>query len=51
MNILSITHRYPHPPNRGDRIRSFHILKRLAELGHVWLATQYDETPSDESLS
>ena len=49
MNILFITHRYPHPPNRGDRIRSFHILKRLAELGHVWLATQYDETPSDES--
>jgi polysaccharide biosynthesis protein PslH len=33
----------PYPPNRGDRIRSYHILKFLAERAHVSLATLADE--------
>lgn len=49
MKILFLTHRFPHPPNRGDSIRSFHFLQRMAEMGNVWLATLYDQTPQKES--
>lgn len=30
MKILVLTHRLPFAPNRGDRIRAFHIIKALA---------------------
>ena len=30
--ILFIGHRIPFPPDRGDKIRSHHILKRLARI-------------------
>lgn len=30
MKILVLTHRLPYAPNRGDRIRAFHIVRRLA---------------------
>ena len=33
--ILFLAHRMPFPPNRGDKIRSHHILKALAELAPV----------------
>src|SRR5438876_11723999 len=42
-NILFLVHRVPHPPNRGDRIRSFHVLKFLAERANISLATLADE--------
>jgi sugar transferase (PEP-CTERM/EpsH1 system associated) len=42
-NILFLVHRVPYPPNRGDRIRSFHLLKFLAERADVSLATLADE--------
>jgi sugar transferase (PEP-CTERM/EpsH1 system associated) len=29
MRILALTHRLPYAPNRGDRIRSYHVLKHL----------------------
>jgi sugar transferase (PEP-CTERM/EpsH1 system associated) len=35
--ILFIAHRIPFPPDRGDRIRSFHILRHLAGLRPVHL--------------
>ncbi|WP_425616573.1 TIGR03087 family PEP-CTERM/XrtA system glycosyltransferase [Anatilimnocola sp. NA78] len=41
--ILFLVHRVPFPPNRGDRIRSYHILKSLAEWSDVSLATLADE--------
>lgn len=31
MKILFITHRIPYPPNKGDKIRSFNILKYLSQ--------------------
>lgn len=49
MDLLFITHRFPHPPNRGDSIRSFHFLERFSEMGSVHLATLYEQEPSDES--
>jgi sugar transferase (PEP-CTERM/EpsH1 system associated) len=42
-NILFLVHRVPYPPNRGDRIRSYHLLKFLAERADVSLATLADE--------
>ena len=44
--ILFLAHRMPFPPNRGDKIRSHHILKRLAELAPVHVATFADD-PAD----
>src|SRR5688572_26743931 len=33
--ILFLAHRPPFPPDRGDKIRSHHVLKALAELAPV----------------
>ncbi len=35
MKVLVLTHRLPYAPNRGDRIRSFHIVRQLARRGDV----------------
>ncbi|HEX7712093.1 MAG TPA: TIGR03087 family PEP-CTERM/XrtA system glycosyltransferase [Sphingomonadaceae bacterium] len=40
--ILFLAHRMPFPPDRGDKIRSHHILKALAELAPVHVATFVD---------
>ncbi len=37
-DILFLAHRIPFPPDRGDKIRSWHILRHLAGLGRVHLA-------------
>lgn len=50
MNILFLVHRVPHPPDKGDRIRSFHLLKHLSKLGRVHLATFADEPVSPASI-
>ncbi len=41
--ILFIGHRIPFPPDRGDKIRSHHILKHLASLAPVHVATFADD--------
>jgi polysaccharide biosynthesis protein PslH len=33
--VLFLAHRVPFPPDRGDKIRSHHVLKALADLGPV----------------
>jgi polysaccharide biosynthesis protein PslH len=43
---LFIAHRIPFPPDRGDKIRSHHLLKALAGLGPVHVAT-FGETAAD----
>ncbi len=48
-NILFLTHRVPHPPNRGDRIRSWNMLRFLSERANVYLACLTDEPVSAES--
>ena len=48
--ILYIVHRVPYPPNRGDRIRSFHILDFLSKRADVHLATLADEPVSSETM-
>jgi sugar transferase (PEP-CTERM/EpsH1 system associated) len=41
--ILFLSHRIPFPPDRGDKIRSHHIVKRLARLAPVHVATFADD--------
>lgn len=43
MKLLLLTHRVPYPPNRGDRIRAYHLLKFLAARHEVSLACLADE--------
>lgn len=43
MNILYICHRIPYPPNKGDKIRSFHQVKHLARKHKLHLACMVDE--------
>lgn len=35
MNVLFLTHRLPYEPNRGDRIRAYHILRALHRHANV----------------
>lgn len=45
-----LTHRFPYPPNSGDRIRSYNLLRFLAERYRVSLGCTIDEPVSDEQL-
>ncbi len=40
--ILYLTHRIPYPPNKGDKIRSYHLLKHLSLNYKVHLGTFID---------
>lgn len=44
--LLFLCHRIPFPPNKGDKIRSWHLLAYLAEFFTVYLATFVDD-PAD----
>lgn len=41
-NLLYLTHRIPYPPNKGDKIRSFHLLQYLSKRYRVYLGTFID---------
>ena len=45
--LLMLTHRAPFPPNRGDRIRSYHLLQELSRSWQVSLACVNDERTHD----
>jgi len=45
-DLLFLAHRIPYPPNKGDKIRSFHILKHLAARYRVHLGAFVDD-PDD----
>ena len=42
-DILFLAHRVPYPPDRGDKIRSFHMLRHLAAHRRVHLAAFADD--------
>lgn len=46
-NILFLVHRLPYPPNKGDKVRSFHILEHLRARHRVFVGTFIDD-PEDE---
>ncbi|MCE4557550.1 TIGR03087 family PEP-CTERM/XrtA system glycosyltransferase [Pelomonas cellulosilytica] len=47
MKILYLVHRLPYPPNKGDKVRSYHLLRHLAARHEVHLGTFIDD-PDDE---
>ncbi len=42
-DILFLAHRLPYPPDRGDRIRSWHVLQALAKLAPVHVCALIDD--------
>ena len=44
--LLYLTHRIPYPPNKGDKVRSFNILRQLARTHRVFLGSFVDH-PDD----
>jgi polysaccharide biosynthesis protein PslH len=48
MKLLFLAHRIPFPPNKGDKVRSYHLLRHLAERHTVYLGSFIDD-PEDEA--
>ena len=44
--LLYLVHRMPYPPNKGDKVRSYHLLKHLAKRHQVFVGTFVDD-PDD----
>ncbi|MCI0653774.1 MAG: TIGR03087 family PEP-CTERM/XrtA system glycosyltransferase [Methylococcaceae bacterium] len=42
-DLLFLVHRIPYPPNKGDKIRSYHLFRHLAERFRVHLGTFVDD--------
>lgn len=50
MRVLMVTPRFPHPPDRGDTLRSWNMLRALAQDHEVWLASVDRDPPAAESV-
>jgi sugar transferase (PEP-CTERM/EpsH1 system associated) len=46
--LLYLVHRLPYPPNKGDKVRSYHLLKHLAQKHQIYLGSFIDD-PADEA--
>ena len=46
-NLLYLVHRMPYPPNKGDKVRSYNMLKQLTRHHQVFLGTFIDD-PDDQ---
>lgn len=46
-NLLYLVHRLPYPPNKGDKVRSFHLLKHLQKNHRVFLGTFIDDVDDE----
>ena len=52
LRVLFLTHRLPFAPNRGDRIRAFHMLRYLREHADVYLLSLvHDSAETNESVA
>ena len=45
-NLLYLVHRMPYPPDKGDKVRSFHLLQHLVTQHRVFIGTFIDD-PAD----
>lgn len=50
MRILMLTPRFPYPPDRGDRLRSWQVLESLSARHDVWLACVERQAPPPAAL-
>jgi sugar transferase (PEP-CTERM/EpsH1 system associated) len=51
MKVLFLTHRLPYAPNRGDRIRAYHMLRHLSRHASVDLLSFVHDATEARSLS
>jgi sugar transferase (PEP-CTERM/EpsH1 system associated) len=42
-NLLLLMHRLPYPPNKGDKIRAYHLLRHLSSRYRVYLGAFVDD--------
>ncbi len=49
--VLYLTHRVPFPPDKGDRIRNYHVLRQLANRAKVSLIALADEPVPPATLT
>jgi sugar transferase (PEP-CTERM/EpsH1 system associated) len=50
-NLLLVTHRVPYPPDKGDRIRTFHLIRALGQRHRIYLAALADEPVSPQTIA
>jgi sugar transferase (PEP-CTERM/EpsH1 system associated) len=50
-DLLFLAHRMPYPPEKGDKIRSWHILRHLAERHRVHLGCFYDDRADQRHIA
>jgi glycosyltransferase involved in cell wall biosynthesis len=51
MNVLYLSHRVPYPPNKGDRIRTYHTLRALAAAHDVTCVCFSDDRADGVALT
>jgi sugar transferase (PEP-CTERM/EpsH1 system associated) len=49
-DVLYLVHRLPYPPNKGDKLRSYHLLAQLATHHRVHLGTFIDDAADDAHI-
>ena len=47
MKILFLCHRFPFPPNRGGKIRPFHMIRHLHDAGHTVVVASIARTDQE----
>lgn len=51
MKICVLSQRVPFPPNKGEKLRTYHQIKYMIELGHEVSVLSFHETAEDEALA
>jgi sugar transferase (PEP-CTERM/EpsH1 system associated) len=49
MRVLYVCHRFPYPPNRGGKIRPFHMIRHLAQRHDVTVASLARDRAEEEA--
>jgi polysaccharide biosynthesis protein PslH len=49
-NILLLTHRIPYPPDKGDKIHSYQLLRHLGARHHLMLGTFVDDAQDEQHV-
>src|SRR5438046_10753594 len=50
-NLLFLAHRVPYPPNKGEKIRTWHVLLHLAKSHRIHLGCLADEPIEQTQLA
>ncbi len=49
-NILLLTHRIPYPPDKGDKIHTYQLLRHLGQQHHLMLGTFVDDAGDEQHV-